>query len=645
MPKFVVDLHPIGLDFKDFTTAKDPRDAVHHSIVRYFGTNENVGLFVWKQKQRFGERGWAQRIEQMTDEVIEEIPEEQMPKPEPPKPTAENRQLELFESIREGFWLSPGGELVTFPYAGGTSGMWHGEVIEEGLLPLTTEQQTRLEALNFDWDDTADALMEWGWVRGITDKNDTYIEAVSEANVDTALSRLPFISKRLHVDVGGKNVASLILNEDEDLAQAWHGRSSSRAFVYAFEGYINKAHPATDIAHSWKLYHKMAFMDFDSLSELVGDKPATFSVKYDGELCAIYYDGGKVELVTIRGTIRTGMPPTKEAAQLLSGHKNAIFLGELYAVDEMGKPLSYMKSAAILKNPKGGNDHLLRLSVFDLYSLDGVEYESLSIEERMKEIDKIFGNGNTVHPALTVHGTMDKAEALWADLETKGWEGLVVHFGADLYKIKPIQSYDLVVMGINKSKFVEQISAVLCAFMDKEGRFRLSGAISGGFNDEERIRLMEWAERNKIMEDNERIWVDPFKEPLIVEVEAIETNEKNRPTFEFKDKKWVKVENMLSGSLRFPQFVRERDDKEPVPADVSVEQVVRTSMWISAATLIPGRLIKTVTGAIGQIVAISPRHGQLGPTDFDVVVQWSEPVWGKVEISEIHPTEISEVWA
>jgi hypothetical protein len=501
MPKFLVDLRPIGIDHRDFTTAKDKRAAVYNSIIRNRGTDFEIGLFIWKQKEYWGKDGWEQQIDKMADEV-----EEPAPKPQKsPKPEEPDNQLSLFE----------------------------------------------------------------------------------------------------------------------------------------FERRIDKRHPATDIAHSWKLYHKMAFMDFDSLIELIGDKEATFSIKYDGELCAIYYDGSNVELVTIRGTIRTNMPATKEATQLLSGHQRGVFLGELYAVDETGKPLSYMKSASILKDPKGGGDQLLRLSVFDLYSLDGVEYESLGIDEKMKKVDEIFKQGQYVHPALTVRGHVEQAEELWSQIETKGWEGIVVHFGADLYKIKPIQSYDMVVIGINKSKFVDQISAVLCAFMDKEGRFRLSGAIGGGFSDEERIRLKEWAERNKVMEDNDKIWVDPFKEPLVVEIEAIETNEKNRPTFEFAGKKWVKVENMLSGTLRFPQFVRKRDDKDPTPDDVPVEQITQTtSTRASVHALVPGKLIRTVTGAMGRIVAIANRsHGD----DFDVVIDWTN-TGNEMEVSVMHPSEIAEVF-
>lgn len=500
MPKFLVDMGPIGINFKTFTVAKNKRDAVNHAVVQYLGGNKNVGIFLWEQQNEWGEDEWTRKIEQMADEAIEPAPT-----PFPSTPVQEpDKQLKLFE----------------------------------------------------------------------------------------------------------------------------------------FERYMNKDHPGTDIAHSWKLYHRMGFMDFDSLSELVGNKSATFSVKMDGELCCIYFDGTKVELVTVRGTIRTNMPPTKEAEQLLAGHKNAAFLGELYVVDDQGKPQSYMKAASILKDPKGGEDHLLRLSVFDINFLDGIEYESLGINDKMKKVEEIFGRGKSVHPAITVSGTVDKADELWSQLESRGWEGLVVHFGADLYKIKPIQSYDMVIIGINKSdKFMEQISAVLCSFIDKEGRFRLSGAIGGGFNDEERIRLLEWAERNKVMEDEERIWVDPYKEPLVVEIEAIEVNEKSRPTYEYKGRTWVRVENMLGGTLRFPQFVRQREDKEPKHEDVSIEQVIKES-----SALTPGRYIKTVTGRLGQIASIIPRDNESGPVDFDVMVQWQVPLRDNFEYGQIHPTEIEEIW-
>jgi ATP-dependent DNA ligase len=352
-----------------------------------------------------------------------------------------------------------------------------------------------------------------------------------------------------------------------------------------------------------------------------------------------------VDVVTPKGTVKNKMPPTDEALQLLSGHEHAVFMGELYAVDKENRPQSYMTGSHIIKSPDSGQDNLLRISIFDVVYVDGKKFEEESIMDKMKIVEQIFGKGKTIHPAITVEGTIDEAEDLWKRLEPEGWEGLVVHAGADIFKVKPIQSFDLVVVAIDKSdKFTEQIGAVLVAWTDKEHRYRLNGSVGGGFTDSERIWLLEWAKRNIIFEDENHIWVNPFAEPLVVEVQALEVNQKMKPAFKFEKGKYVVVEDQMSGVLRFPQYIRMRPDMDPEDPNARVEQVgIQGSMIIKSEQLSVGQLIKTVNGAVGQIVAFSPRHGELGDTDLDVVVKWKPPLWDTIEISELHPSEISEI--
>jgi len=444
---FLVDLDPIGITYRHETNAIDKRDAVHHTLYSYFQSRDKMRLFIWRQKEEYGEEQWNYLVDKMAEEESMAGPP---PEPEPEK-TGPN-QLDLF----------------------------------------------------------------------------------------------------------------------------------------AFDRYTDKAHPGTDIARAWKINNKMVFMDFDRMSEMIGDATATFSAKMDGELVCIYYEGGKTVLVTPRGTIRTNMPPTDEASELLAGNSSAAFLGEIYAVDESGKPQSYMQSVKKIKSNEKNSDQYMRVAVFDVHQIDGKECESWPIEEKDKKIKEIFGPGKTIHPVLMATGTLDKGTAMWNALEKNGWEGMVIHFSGQLYKIKPLQSYDLVVVGINKSaKFMGQVSAAVCAFMDKEGRYRMSAKVSGGFDDQDRIDLLEWAERNKVAEDDKMVWVDPLKDPLIVEVQAVEVNQKMMPAMEFKEGKWLTLENQMSATLRFPKFKMEREDKDPVNKDIGLEQVNVEGNVVQASPVIP----------------------------------------------------------
>lgn len=411
--------------------------------------------------------------------------------------------------------------------------------------------------------------------------------------------------------------------------------------LFEFQKSVDKEHPGAAIAGAWKESHSMKFVTIDKLKDLVDDAEVTTSVKLDGELVCLYFRGEVAEVVTAKGTVRTSLPPTEEARTLLANYKEAAFMGELHVVNEKEIPQSYTKVSSALKNPDKGMDDSIRLSIFDIISIDGKTYENVDMQTKTKEIENIFGKGKFIRPATTVYGNMSEAEKLWDQLDERGWEGLVVYFGDTIYKTKPIMSFDMVVVAVVKSdKLVDRISAIVTSFIDKEGRFRLSGSIGGGMTDEERNEFKAWAERNKIMEDDEKIWVDPYKEPMIIEVEAVEVNVKKEPKLDFKDGKWVQIEDDWSGTLRFPQLERVRDDKEPKYPDARIEQLPISSSALPVE-IRPGRYLKDIHGNVGRIQPFAPREGGLG---FDIVVEWTPPLFGVVEASSIHPTEIVSVW-
>lgn len=415
----------------------------------------------------------------------------------------------------------------------------------------------------------------------------------------------------------------------------------------AFIKDTNEGHPGAEAAGTWKREHKMKFITIDKVEDIVGDDDIVISIKFDGELVAVTYSGEYVETVTPRGTIRTGLPATNEAAELLnkSKHKSATFVGELYATDEKGVPQSYMKSASILKDPSARKDHMIKLAIFDIIELDGQPGLDISMQDKVQVIQRIFGDGQTVHPALFAHGSTEAISKLWDQLEEQGWEGLVLHVGTQLYKVKPILSYDMAVVAVEKSpRYVDRIGAVLCAFIDKDGRWRLNGMVGGGFSDAEKVALLDWAKKHQISEDEDRIWVDPFAEPLVVEVEAAEVNIKDRPKMEFKDHKWVQIEEDWSGVLRFPHFLRFRDDKEPTHDDVPLEQLPVDKEASIMPRLFPGCWIRTVTGHVGQIQQLVDDEDTDSLVDFNLVVEWRQPLFGKIKSSMVHPTEVMQVW-
>jgi hypothetical protein len=422
------------------------------------------------------------------------------------------------------------------------------------------------------------------------------------------------------------------------VARAWEMSLQLLGFTRT----VDKTHPGAAAAAVWKATNKMRFVLFDKLKAEVGDQPVVYSAKMDGELVCLWYEEGKgAVVVTHKGTVRKDLPALDQATERLARrYKRAVLMGEFYAVDDQGRPVSYMRAAHTLRNPRAGEDEDIRIAVFDILELDGKSYEDVPTLDKMRIVRELFAGATYVHPALTERGTIHQIESLWNELDKRGLEGIVVHQpDGTLLKSKPILSFDLVVVAVSKSHTMPgRIGAVLTSFIDKEGRFRLAGNVGTGLTDEQRIQFLEWAKSIALDEDETYIWVDP-KKSFVVEVEAVEVHPKEQPAFRLRDGHYVEVEDMMAGSMRFPVIKQIRDDKDPKYLDVRVEQLpFQTSV---EATLRPpadgalrkGQRVRVISGQIGTIV---------GDDGQDVLVEWDAPLWGLAR-AEVRQDAIVEV--
>jgi ATP-dependent DNA ligase len=410
---------------------------------------------------------------------------------------------------------------------------------------------------------------------------------------------------------------------------------------FGFTKTVETNHPGADVARSWKTANRMRFMTFDQLKEQVSDQTLPFSAKMDGELVCIWHKQGKTELVTAKGTVRTSFPPTDELQKHWETKTEIVAMGELYAVDEQNIPQPSMQSASVFKDPDAGQDQLIRLAIFDLVEMDGSKLQDKSILERMEIVRLITTGLQSVHPAYTSRGTIQDMQGVWDNLEKRGLEGLVVHMpDGTLLKSKPVLDLDLVIVAVTKSPSLPgRIGAVLTALIDKTGRYRLNGMVGAGLSDDERVSFLSWARERAVREDEDKIWIDPTKSPVVT-VECAGVRPQEQPALEFKNGVYVEVEGAMSGILRSPTFQQFRPDKNPTYEDARVEQLPFKVSSLHDRIEV-GKWVRTITGHTGKVTAITPSIGDSG-SDWDASIAWDPPLWG-IQASEVHPDDVTAI--
>lgn len=201
------------------------------------------------------------------------------------------------------------------------------------------------------------------------------------------------------------------------------------------------------------------------------------------------------------------------------------FDGEV--MDKDGKFSNVMTQVHRIKNVDA---NILRFKVFDIVSF-------FDFHNRYYILQSLFDRTRTERVELVIHTvvqpvimTENNIKALMENFVAQGYEGIVLKLADSSYvggksvawcKVKPKETVDLKVMKvvIGGGKHAGKMGALICDFNGVEV------SVGSGFSDEDRLEFMT-------------------NTPEIIEVAYQEV--------------------LKSGSLRFPTFVRVRDDKDEV---------------------------------------------------------------------------------
>ena len=307
--------------------------------------------------------------------------------------------------------------------------------------------------------------------------------------------------------------------------------------------------------------------------------------KYDGMRVLVHKKGDDVKVFSRRQTDLTSMfPEVVEAAKKLP-FKSLILDGEVISFNDVtGEYLPFQ--GTVQRKRKYGIDKLkkefpVHVFFFDILFKDGADLTELPFADRRKILEKVVGFNNQVLKLAEeiVTDNVEVLEKFFNEAVEKGLEGVVVKdlnasytVGARKFAwVKLKRSYaggledtvDLAVVGFYRGKGKRTgfgFGGFLgCVYDKNREKFVTIARVGSGFSEEDLKFFYEKLSELKIKKKSSLVdsliepdfWVEP---KLVVEVIADEITKSPVHTCGRKG-------NELGFALRFPRFVKLREDK------------------------------------------------------------------------------------
>lgn len=285
-------------------------------------------------------------------------------------------------------------------------------------------------------------------------------------------------------------------------------------------------------------------------------------IKYDGSRFQFHKEGEKCRLYSRKLEDVTAAMP--DVIRLLSGatRHDVIIDGEVIAVRD-GKPLPFQ---TVLRRFRRKHDidevkeevQLVPV-IFDILYLDGRTLIDLTVSERRNVLVESFSG--FIAPRL-VSGEPGEIERFYQRALEEGHEGIMLKVltsaytpgvrGKNWLKVKPeVDTLDLAVVGADwgegKRAHVYGSFHLACV---RNGGFVTISRVATGFSDEQLVLLYDLLKDTVIGESGKEVRFEPS---LVFEIGYAEIQKS--PNYE------------TGYALRFPRFIRLRDDKAPRDAD------------------------------------------------------------------------------
>ncbi len=332
------------------------------------------------------------------------------------------------------------------------------------------------------------------------------------------------------------------------------------------------------------------------LNKLGGKALADY--KYDGERAQIHLDKGDVRIFSRRmEDITLQYPDVVEMVKSYVNLDNGIIEGEIVSIDRVSgelRPFQELMHRKRKNDIKSAiDDYPVNLFLFDLMFARGEDYTSKPLLERRKLLEgSIKPNTDVKIAKYIISDNVDEIKKFFLQAIADGAEGLMlksiseasvyqagargwlwIKFKKD-YQSEMADTVDLVIVGgiYGKGRRGGKLSSLLLASYNPETEtFDTVCKVASGFTDEELDMIQEKLSSIKRSEKhprvNSKIDADVWVEPIYV-VEVIGAEITLSPLHLCCFNVFQKDAGL---SIRFPRFLRWRDDKSPEDATTPQE--------------------------------------------------------------------------
>ena len=319
-------------------------------------------------------------------------------------------------------------------------------------------------------------------------------------------------------------------------------------------------------------------------SKISGNK-IYVSRKIDGEFNIFYFNGERAYLINANGVVKENLPILKEAENIFKLKKiKTIKLAVELHVKEDNKRTRITDVFSALAN----DVEKLTISPFDILSIDGEDFPRDDYKKIIDTLVDIFNEDNAIKPvSLEVVTSKEEVAELFNKIVVEDQaEGLVVRsLGSPIvYKIKPLYTFDVVVIGFSESE-EKKVAELLLAVQKQDGDFVQIGRSAVGFSDSQRIELYNLLSKSVVKStyvetDIRNVAFRMVKPEIVIEISVneliTETSKgivKNK-LLSYSDEEGYKFKANIAGvSLPHPVFIRIRNDKKVNIHDVRHSQL------------------------------------------------------------------------